>query len=104
MAIRGVRGMTDDLSIILNNFKIKEQIIRLKYESKIPINPIFSKCNQAIEEVFARAKQLAEEESKELQELEVEKTNAIENYYKELENKISKMTDRELLEEIYRGN
>ena len=96
--------MRDDLNIILNNFNIKERIIKLKYESIMPINPIFSKCNQgSIEEMFARVKQLAEEASKELLELQVEKNNAIESYYKELENKISKMTDRELLEDIYRG-
>lgn len=87
------------LKIILENFKIKEDLTRLKYERQIPYGT--EKCK--IDEQQKQIKDLAEQASKELEEIEKEKTETIKEYYKKQDEKISNMTDRELLETIYKN-
>ena len=92
------------LKIILEDFKIRENLIRLKYESKIPpFSPLYCTDKCKIDEQQAQIKDLAEQASKELEEIEKEKTEAIKEYYKKQDEKISNMTDRQLLEQVYRG-
>ena len=92
------------LEIILEDFKIRENLIRLKHESKIPLfSPLYCTDKCKIDEQQAQIKDLAEQASKELEEIEKEKTEAIKEYYKKQDEKISNMTDRQLLEQVYRG-
>ena len=92
-----------ELSQILENFKIREHLIRLKYENRVPqFHNMFCISQCDLEEQQIKIKELAEKASKELEQIAKEKTEAINNYYKELDRKIEKMSDRQLLEEIVR--
>lgn len=92
-----------ELSQILENFKIRERLTRLKYENKVPLfHNIFCISKGDLEEQQIKIKELAEKAAKELEQIAKEKTEAINNYYKELDRKIEKMSDRQLLEEIVR--
>ena len=94
----------NELKILLEDFKIKENLVRLKYESKIPpFLPLYCTDRCKIDEQQAQIKDLAEQASKELEEIEKEKSEAIKEYYKKQDEKISNMTDRELLEAIYKN-
>lgn len=89
-----------ELKMILENFRIKEELIKINNEIPLflPINCV---CESDIKEQQMRLKEMIERKSKELQQLQKEKTEAIKEYYKRQNEKMSNMTDRQLLEEIY---
>ena len=91
----------NELKIILENFRIKEEIIKINNEMPLflPINCI---CGSDIKEHQTQIKEMFERKNKELQQLQKEKNEAIKEYYKRQKEKISNMTDRQLLEEINR--
>ena len=92
----------NELKIILENFRIKEELIKINNE--IPLfSPIDCVCRNDIKEQQAQIKKMLERKNKELQQLQKEKTEALKEYYKKQDEKISNMTDRQLLEEVYRG-
>lgn len=94
----------NELKTILENFKMKENLIRLKYECKIPpFLPLYCTDRCKINEQQAKIKEFGEQASRELEEIAKEKTEALKEYYKNQDEKISNMTDRQLLEEIYIG-
>ena len=88
------------LKNILGLFEIEEKVIEQKYSSimRPPCLPNYFDDMEREE----REKELKQMQ-KELQLLNEEKSEAIDKFYKDLENKISKMTDRELLEAIYKN-
>ena len=93
-----------EIKIILEDFKIRENLIRLKYESKIPpFSPLYCTDRCKIDEQQKQIKYLAEQASKELEEIAKEKNKALREYYKKQDERVSNMTDRQLLEEVYRG-
>ena len=96
----GVKVM-NELKIILENFRIREELIKINNEIPLflPINCI---CESDIKEQQTQIKEMIELKNKELQQLQKEKTEAIKEYYKRQKEKISNMTERQLLEEIYK--
>ena len=78
-----------------------EELIKINNELPLflPTNCI---CGDDIKEYQMQLKEMIERKSKSLQQLQKEKTEAIKEYYKRQNEKISNMTDRQLLEEIYR--
>ena len=91
----------NELKMILENFRIKEELIKIDNEVPLflPTNCI---CESDIKEQQTQIKEMIERKNKELQQLQKEKTEAIKEYYKRQNEKISNMTERQLLEEIYR--
>ena len=99
----GVKVM-NELKIILENFRIIENSIQTRYRNILmmfPPNHFISK--EKIDEFNKRREEVIAEFNKELQQLQKQKTEAIKEYYKKQDEKISNMTDRQLLEEVYRG-
>ena len=91
----------NELKMILENFRIKEELIKINNE--IPVcSPINCVCGGSIKEQQTQIKEMIDRKSKELQQLQKEKTEAIREYYKKQHEKISNMNKRQLLEEIYR--
>lgn len=91
----------NELKIILENFRIREGLIKINNEIPLflPTNCI---CGSDTKEQQTQIKEMVERKNKELQQLQKEKTQAIKEYYKKKDEKISNMTDRQLLEETYR--
>lgn len=92
----------NELELIKQNYDIKAQIISNTYTTPPVLLSACCRSKEEIEQDMQRSKEMAEKRCEKLQENEREKYKAIENYYKEREEKIQKMTDRELLEAIYR--
>lgn len=92
----------NELKMILENFRIKEELIKINNEMPLfsPINCIYG---DDIKEYQMQLKEMIEQKNKELQQLQKEKIEAIKEYYKRQNEKISNMTDRELLEAIYKN-
>ena len=92
----------NELKMILEDFRIREELIKINNEVPLflPTNCI---CESDIKEQQTQIKEMIERKNKELQQLQKEKTEAIKEYYKRQKEKISNMTDRQLLEQVYRG-
>ena len=90
----------NELKMILEDFRIREELIKINNEIPLflPTNCI---CGSNIKEQQTQIKEMIERKNKELQQLQKEKTEAIKEYYKRQNEKMSNMTERQLLEEIY---
>ena len=94
----------NELNIILNNYEIEEKLIRLKYENAIPpLSFLYCTDKCKINEYIEQVKELSKKTSQELQKIEKQKTEAIKEYYEKLYKKVSNMSDRKLLEEVYKS-
>ena len=92
----------NELKTILENFRIREELIKINNEVPLFL-PTICICGSNIKEHQRQLKETLERKNKELQQLQKEKTEAIKEYCKRQNETISNMTDRQLLEQVYRG-
>lgn len=94
----------NELKIILEDFRVREYLIQTKYRNELMMfPPTHFLSKEKIEKFDKKREELVTEFNKELKQLQKEKTEALKEYYKKQDEKISNMTDRQLLEEVYRG-
>lgn len=92
----------NELDIINKNYDLKSKMIKIEYEPIIP-KISYNSCHYInCQEENENIKEKFKEMSLKLQENEKNRTNEIKEYYKRKNEKILQMSDRELLEEIYR--